>query len=178
MPARLGAWRNMGRKINSEDLVVTEEVSFVNGSSPGDSYHRVVVEKRKRSGRPVYGLHERALNLATTHDGQCFVVGTIPQFPSPSPAPLPIQPKIPPSCRKKCCDSARMTRLSPSIRPADFSRAVLRGGCIRSASAGTIRKGQAQVPLGTNYYRSPRLRLRATQLSFLAHPPCILCKRP
>jgi hypothetical protein len=32
------------------------------------------------------------------------------------------------------------------------------------------------VPLGTNYYRSPRLRLRAGRL--LGPPPCILCKRP
>lgn len=39
-------------------------------------------------------LHERALNLATTHDGHCFSVGTFPQFPSPSPAlPTPFNRK-------------------------------------------------------------------------------------
>jgi hypothetical protein len=85
-------------KDNREDLEVIEVVSLVNGSGSADGYHRVVVEEKAKCR--VCGLHERALNLAT-HDGQCFAVGTIPQFPSPSPAPLPIQPKIPPSCRKK-----------------------------------------------------------------------------
>lgn len=55
--------------------------------------------KRKRSGRPVCGL-QRALNLAT-HDGQCFAVGTIPQLPSPSPAPHPFCQKSPLVAEKK-----------------------------------------------------------------------------
>jgi hypothetical protein len=79
-------------KDNREDLEVIEVVSLVNGSGSADGYHRVVVEEKAKCR--VCGLHERALNLAT-HDGH------IPQIPSPSPAPLPIQPKIPPSCRKK-----------------------------------------------------------------------------
>ena len=85
---------------NTEDLDEIEIVSLVDGSSSGDGYDRVVVEEKAKWSPCVCGLHERALNLAT-HDGQCFTVGTIPQFPSPSPAPPPIQPKIPPSCRKK-----------------------------------------------------------------------------
>ena len=80
-------------KDKRDDLEANEVVSFVNGSSSVVGYHRVVVEE-EASGRPVCGLHERALNLAT-HDGQCFAVGTIPQFPSPFPAPYPFSRKSP-----------------------------------------------------------------------------------
>jgi hypothetical protein len=45
---------------------------------------------------------------------------------------------------------------------ADFSRPVLKKRGVGSDSEGTVRKGQAPVPLGVNYYRRPRLRLRAT----------------
>ena len=76
----------------TEDLEEIEVVSLVNGrvqQATTESWW-----KRKRSGRLVCGLQERALNLAT-HDGQCFTVGTIPQFPSPSPAPYPCSRKSP-----------------------------------------------------------------------------------
>ena len=53
-------------------------------------------QSRGRRGSEAVALcvdvHERALNLATTHDGHCFGVGITSQFPSPSPALLPLPP--------------------------------------------------------------------------------------
>jgi hypothetical protein len=163
---------------NPEDLEESEVVGFVNGSSSEDSYHRVVVEEKAKWSPCVWiaaGLEIGHPRWAVLHRGNHSAISLT--FSSPQ----PIQPKNPPGLPQKNYHSARMAWLSQFICPADFLRGVLRGGCIRSASAGTIRKGQAQVPLGTNYCRSPRLRLRATKVSFLApRRPlnCILCKRP
>jgi hypothetical protein len=104
-------------KDNREDLEEVEIVSFVNGSSS----ERWLPQSRGGRESEVVALCvdcKRALNLAT-HDGQCFTVGTIPQFPSPSPAPNPFSRKIPPNCRKNAAIAlawpASHTESSPPI---------------------------------------------------------------
>ena len=83
---------------NGEDLDGIEVVSFVNGSGSEDGHHRVVVEEKAKWSPCVWiaraGLEFGHPRWAVLHRGNHSAISLT--FSSP----LPIQPKIPPSCRK------------------------------------------------------------------------------
>lgn len=85
-------------KDKTEDLEEIEDVSFVNGSSSGDGYHRVVVEEKAKWSPCVWiaaGLEFGHPRWAVLRRGNHSATSLT--FSSPP----PILPKIPPSCRKK-----------------------------------------------------------------------------
>ena len=81
-------------KDNREDLEEVEIVSFVNGSSSEDGYHRVVVEEEAKSSPCVWiaraGLEFGHPRWAVLHRGNHPAISLT--FSSPQ----PIQPKNPP----------------------------------------------------------------------------------
>jgi len=127
--------------------------------------------KRKRSRRPVCGLHERALNLATTHDGHCFGVGTLPQFPSTSPA-------LPPRSRKNPSKSpikilpVYSTRLPLTLHQSRrFFGCGLEGGVYQICLRRHRPKGVSAGAAGTQLLQKPALEAQGNpNLSFLVLP--------
>ena len=126
--------------------------------------------KRKRSGRPVCGL-QRALNLAT-HDGQCFTVGTIPQFPSPSPAPNPFSRKIPPVAVKKILQRSHGLSLSMKL-PRRFFLSGLERGVYQICLRRHYPKGVSAGAAGNQPLPKPALEAQGNKSQLLGPPPCI-----
>jgi len=80
-------------KDDTEDLEEIEEVSFVNGSSSADGYHRVVVEEKAKWSPCVWiaaGLEFGHPRWAVLRRGNNSAISLT--FSSP----LPIEPKNPP----------------------------------------------------------------------------------